>query len=404
MKTLIPILIGLLLVGCDRSLTEEERKLVGCYEKIIRLPDGSAPHSFTNKLVLFENGKVESYENGKWGGHFRFATEWNKVKKEVHVFENPNTAAIFKIEPNGDLTYFSEINLGMRVDMPKKYHDTFKKTSEKPKPRKVVPANIGNPILEKKIREELNKPKGEFTNVDLEKVTGLRLYNKRMRNVNGIEKLTQLKILYLPNNQLTHVKDLENLTQLSQLDLENNRLTDVKGLEKLTQLYFLSLSGNRMTDVKGLEKLPKLHTLKLDDNQLTEVPKGLEKLTQLTNLDLTNNQLTSVKGLEKLPKLHTLKLDDNKLTAVKGLEKLTQLTDLGLTNNQLTSVKGLEKLPKLGALNLGANKLTEFPEGLEKLTQLKRLWLDNNPDLTKAQIAELQKALPSCNIYRNRTK
>ena len=89
---------------------------------------------------------------------------------------------------------------------------------------------------------------------------------------------------------------------------------------------------------------------------------------------------------------------------MKGLEKLTQLTDLGLTNNQLTSVKGLEKLPKLGALNLGANKLTEFPEGLEKLTQLKRLWLDNNPDLTKAQIAELQKALPSCNIYRNRTK
>jgi len=177
MKVLIPIVIGLMVVGCDRSLTEGERKLVGCYEKIIRLPDGSDPHSFTNKLVLFENGKVESYENGKWGGHFRFATEWNKVKKEVHVFENPNTAAIFKIEPNGDLTYFSEINLGMRVGMPKKYHDTYKKTSEKPKPRKVVPANIGNPILEKKIREGLNKPKGELTNVDLEKVTGLRLYN-----------------------------------------------------------------------------------------------------------------------------------------------------------------------------------------------------------------------------------
>ena len=41
---------------------------------------------------------------------------------------------------------------------------------------------------------------------------------------------------------------------------------------------------------------------------------------------------------------------------------------------------------------------------LERLTQLKGLWLDNNPSLTKAQIAELQKALPNCKIYSNPTK
>jgi len=32
------------------------------------------------------------------------------------------------------------------------------------------------------------------------------------------------------------------------------------------------------------------------------------------------------------------------------------------------------------------------------------LYLDSNPDLTKAQIAELQKALPKCEIYSNPTK
>ena len=63
---------------------------------------------------------------------------------------------------------------------------------------------------------------------------------------------------------------------------------------------------------------------------------------------------------------------DKQLTEIpKGLEKLTQLTNLNLNNNQLTDVKGLENL-----------------------TQLKLLTLYNNPDLTKAQIAELQKALP----------
>ena len=80
-------------------------------------------------------------------------------------------------------------------------------------------------------------------------------------------------------------------------------------------------------------------------------------------------------------KVERLKLNDNQLTSVKGLEKLTQLESLNLNDNQLTSVKGLEKL-----------------------TQLEVLYLYKNPDLTKAQIAELQKALPKCEIWSNHKK
>ena len=83
-----------------------------------------------------------------------------------------------------------------------------------------------------------------------------------------------------------------------------------------------------------------------------------------------------------LEKVTVLDLDDKKLTeAPKKLEKLTQLTTLVLGNNQLTDVKGLEKL-----------------------TQLISLVLLHNPDLTKAQIAELQKALPKCKITHNAKK
>ena len=64
---------------------------------------------------------------------------------------------------------------------------------------------------------------------------------------------------------------------------------------------------------------------------------------------------------------------------VAGDRKL--LTRLYLTNNKLTSIKGLEKF-----------------------TQLEVLWLLDNPALTKAQIAELQKALPKCDIRSNPKK
>ena len=70
---------------------------------------------------------------------------------------------------------------------------------------------------------------------------------------------------------------------------------------------------------------------------------------------------------------------------------------LNLRGKKLTDVTGLEKLTKLKELYLGGNQLTGV-KGLENLTQLKELYLNDNPDLTKAQIAQLQKALPKCRI------
>jgi Leucine-rich repeat (LRR) protein len=126
-------------------------------------------------------------------------------------------------------------------------------------------------------------------------------------------------------------------------------------------------------------------------------------LEKVTKLNLGGNKLTDVKGLEKLTKLKELYLAKNQLTNVKGLEKLWQLTRLHLHSNQLTDVKGLEKLTQLTHLNLTSNKLTSVT-GLENLTQLTHLYLENNPALTQAQIDQLQKALPKCNIYSNPTK
>ena len=54
-------------------------------------------------------------------------------------------------------------------------------------------------------------------------------------------------------------------------------------------------------------------------------------------------------------------------------------------------------------LRLEYNQLTDV-KGLENLTNLKTLSLVRNPDLTKAQIAELQKALPKCKIGHDAKK
>ncbi len=296
------------------------------------------------------------------------------------------------------------------------------------------PNDPNNVKIEAAIREVANwqspssfKSTRKLTKADLEKLRWLGTYlqGKQLTSVKGLEKLTQLNRLYLERNKLTNLKGLEKLdqllwlelhnnqltdvtglgklTKLTHLTLYNNQLTDVSGLEKLTKLKWLNLDNNKLTNVTGLEKLTQLKKLELEKNQLTELPKGLGKLTQLTTLELQNNQLTSVKGLENLTQLTELRLYSNRLTDVKGLEKLTQLTSLFLGRNQLTDVKSLEKLTQLKILFLGENQLTDV-KGLEKLTQLTYLNLKTNPNLTKAQIDELQKALPKCEIDSNPTK
>jgi len=84
---------------------------------------------------------------------------------------------------------------------------------------------------------------------------------------------------------------------------------------------------------------------------------------------------------------------------------LEEVTKLNLDGYQLTELpKNLKNLTQLKVLVLSKNQLTKLPKGLEKLTQLMSLNLKDNPDLTKAQIAELQRALPKCKIISNPKK
>ena len=112
MKVLITVVIGLLVVGCGgRSLTEEEKKVVGSYEAKVE--------GVTVKLVFLENGKVEHYRNEE-------GREWKIDEKKVHVVSK-NSTSIYKIEPNGDLTWIALDYVGERIPKRPFQSATFKK-------------------------------------------------------------------------------------------------------------------------------------------------------------------------------------------------------------------------------------------------------------------------------------
>jgi len=258
------------------------------------------------------------------------------------------------------------------------------------------PNDPNNVKIETAIRRQINKPTGELTKVDSEKVTILSLRSNQLTDVKGLEKLAKLEVLFLANNQLTDVKGLEKLSQLIGVDLSDNpdlTRTQIAELQK-------ALPNCDITSNPSLTKEESAKIIEAEIREYLEKPTGKltkENLEKVEGLFLRDHRLTDVTSLEKLTQLTNLNLRNNRLTDLKGLERLTQLKDLDLFDNQLTDMKGIEKLTQLTSLNLGNNRLTDV-KGLENLKRLEFLSLHNNTALIKAQIAELRRALPECEI------
>ena len=66
-------------------------------------------------------------------------------------------------------------------------------------------------------------------------------YMKDIVEIEGLEKLNQLKVLLLAYNEIKEIKGLKHLTNLQELSLNDNQITEIKGLENLTNLRTLYL-------------------------------------------------------------------------------------------------------------------------------------------------------------------
>jgi hypothetical protein len=175
--------------------------------------------------------------------------------------------------------------------------------------------------------------------------------------VRGEKCFVKDNTLVLDEKKLTDVfeiEELEKLTDLKYLYLNKNQIRNLKGLEHLTNLQILSLSGNQITELKGLEQLIHLRELILSHNQIEKI-EGLEYLVHLKRLDLSYNAIVEIEGLEYLVHLKQLDLWGNQITEIKGLDSLINLCELFLGDNQITEIKGLEYLKNLRRLQLAGN-------------------------------------------------
>ena len=112
------------------------------------------------------------------------------------------------------------------------------KPKPSPKPNPITPADeklIADHIVEQAVRRSLNKPEGELTEADLEKVTFFDLEGSCTdEGLKEVAKLQNLEGLTLHNTQITDegLKEVAKLQKLRYLDLSYTRITGA-GVAKL---------------------------------------------------------------------------------------------------------------------------------------------------------------------------
>ena len=245
-------------------------------------------------------------------------------------------------------------------------------------------ANFRNYLLSQSYGED-----GELTEDEIKSIISIKVVEKEIASLKGIEFFTALRTLYCENNQLTSL-DVSKNTALNDLQCQNNQLTSLD-VSKNTALISLDCYNNQLTTL-DVTKNTALTSLSCYTNRLTSL--DVSKNTALTKLHCHNNQLTSL-DVSKNTALKTLYCHNNQLTSL-DVSKNTALTTLYCYNNQLTSLD-VSKNTALISLDCYNNQLTTHD--VTKNTALTSLSCYTN-QLTSLDVSK-NTALISLDCYNN---
>ena len=249
--------------------------------------------------------------------------------------------------------------------------------------------------IEEKTRELLGKTDGAITRSDVlaitefemeaecaapfedlqwfENLETVSLSRRGVEKLDGVEKLTALKTLWVSDNDITDISPIKNLTNLESFSCESNPVSDYSPLRGLTGLKDLSIGYWRSsyTNIEAVSGLTNLTSLYAPMCGVSDIS-ALENLTALEFVNLSRNRIKDISALEKLEKLTFLNLQDNQISDITPLGGLTALTRLDLNENKISDITPLGGLTALTSLDLSENKISDITPlgGLKALEEI----------------------------------
>ncbi|MFK4334245.1 LPXTG-motif cell wall-anchored protein [Bacillus sp. RC240] len=192
--------------------------------------------------------------------------KWNSPGEKIYEFKLDTNPAESKIRFNG--TVIQSI--------------VEKQTESK---NVILDKNLQQHINKKNFgRENLNAP---ITKEDLLQIKTLEIpkeKGKEIKNLTGLEYMTNLENLTLEGVGLKNIEFISNLKQLKDVNVSHNKIEDITPLSSLENLQWLNLADNHIKDVSVLGSMLDLLSLKLAGNEIRDV-RPLIQLGQWFSID-----------------------------------------------------------------------------------------------------------------------
>lgn len=304
-------------------------------------------------------------------------TQDNSNPLQLNLFSD----SVFYVAATIEGTYkFSlVVNNGIKNSNPSKLTITVK-----PKQNSL----FSDPVLEATVRIALNKQEGDWADADLMKIDSLKVSasvqntNKKVSDLDGIEKCLNLKQLLVSLQSISDISPLVSLINLERLDIDqNNLITDGSPLSNLTKLKYLNISENKINNISVLKKLINLEYINVLWNPIADISvvsnfkmlrefmgtnlpiTDLSVFSMCTNLEgifLDFSKINDISAIKNLIKLQRLELSDNEITDISLLSNLKNLSLLWLGNNKIEDISVLQGLENLGSIILNNNKISDI--------------------------------------------
>ncbi|MDF4766922.1 hypothetical protein P3557_27300, partial [Vibrio parahaemolyticus] len=120
-------------------------------------------------------------------------------------------------------------------------------------------------------RENLNAPITKEDLLQIKKLEILKEKGKEIKDITGLEYMTNLEKLTLEGVGLKNLEFISNLEKLNDVNVSHNQIEDITPLSSLKSLQWLNLADNQIKDVSVLSPMLDLLSLKLAENEIRDV-------------------------------------------------------------------------------------------------------------------------------------
>lgn len=150
------------------------------------------------------------------------------------------------------------------------------------------------------------------------------------------KELSVLDILKLREKSISDLRGIESCRNLNTVDLANNNIVDVLPLADNPKLNKVNISGNIRPI--NIEKLKQIKNLIINNAEIdTEYLNLISQLTNLKILEAKNNKINDVSLVKNLRNLSSLTLDKNNISDVRALKSIqSQLTTCSILNQNIS--------------------------------------------------------------------